>query len=185
MSGKEPDVFRNAALLVASNIYRVACNAALFLIIARFLGSAELGQYQFALSFAALFGVAVHLGLNDMIIRQVAVFRERASYYLTHAFFVKSVLGVLITAVTVGAIVAGGKPRAVRELVALAAVTVSMVAGLDTIIVAFFYAYERMSYVLALGIIRGTLLAGLGAAAVFAGTGARGVLWALLVVEVV
>jgi O-antigen/teichoic acid export membrane protein len=184
MAERESNIFRNAALLVASNVYRVACNAGLFFIIARFLGSTELGRYQFALSFAALFGIAVHLGLNDLIIRQVAATRERAGYYLSHAFLIKSVVGVLVTGATVGAIMLSGKPPAVWELVALAAVTLSMIAGLDSIIVAFFFAFERMTYVLTLGIIRGTMLVGFGSAAVFAGTGARGVLWAFLIVEI-
>jgi O-antigen/teichoic acid export membrane protein len=185
MSEREPNVYRNAALLLATNVYRVACNAALFFIIARVLGSAELGRYQFALSFAALFGIAVHLGLNDLIIRQVAAAKEKAGYYLTHAFFIKSAVGVLVTATTIGVIVLSGKPPATWELVALASITLSMVAGLDTIIVAFFYAFERMGYVLALGVVRSTLLVGLGSAAVFTGTGARGVLWVLLAAEVV
>jgi O-antigen/teichoic acid export membrane protein len=185
MDDREPNVYRNAALLLAANTYRVICNAALFLIIARFLGSAELGRYQFALSFAALFGVAVHLGLNDLIIRSVAAAKEKAGYYLTHAFFIKSLVGIVITGVTVGAIALSGKPPAVRELVAVAAVTFSMVTGLDTVVVAFFYAFEKMAYVLALGVLRSTLLIGLGAAAVFAGAGARGVLWALLVIEII
>lgn len=176
-------VAANAAYLLATNAYRILLNMAIFFVIARVLGAEELGRYAFAISYATLFSVAVHLGLNDLIIRQVAVNKEEGPVYFTVAVVVKLVMGVLVTAVTAVTIGVSGKPTAVQELVLAAALTTSFVAGLETVVVAFFYAYERMSYVLLLGVMRVTLNAVVGIGAAVAGFGARGILWGFLAVE--
>ena len=54
-------VVANAAYLLATNAYRIILNMAIFFVIARVLGAEELGRYAFALSYATLFSVAVHL----------------------------------------------------------------------------------------------------------------------------
>jgi O-antigen/teichoic acid export membrane protein len=176
-------VAANAAYLLVTNAYRILLNMALFFVIARVLGAEELGRYAFALSYATLFSVAVHLGLNDLIIRQVAVNKEDGPLYFTVAVVVKLVMGVLVTAATAITIGVSGKPTAVQELVLAAAIMTSFVAGVETVVVAFFYAYERMSYVLVLGILKVTLNAVVGIGAALAGFGARGVLWGFLAVE--
>lgn len=178
-------VVANAAYLLATNAYRILLNMAIFFVIARLLGAEELGRYAFALSYATLFSVAVHLGLNDLLIRQVAVNKAEAPVYFTVALLVKIVMGVLVTAATAITIGVSGKPSAVQELVLAAALTTSLVAGIETIVVAFFYAYERMSYVMILGVLRVSLNAVVGLGAAFAGFGARGILWGFLAVEVV
>jgi len=176
-------VAANAAYLLATNAYRILLNMAIFFVIARVLGAQELGRYAFALSYATLFSVAVHLGLNDLIIRQVAVNKDDGPLYFTVAVAVKLVMGVLITAATAITIGVSGKPTAVQELVLAAALTTSFVAGVETVVVAFFYAYERMSYVLVLGVLKVTLNAVVGIGAALAGFGARGILWGFLAVE--
>lgn len=173
----------NAAYLLATNVYRILLNMAVFFVIARVLGAEELGRYAFALSYAALFSVAVHLGLNDLIIRQVAVNKNDGPLYFTVALIVKLIMGVLVTAATAITIGVSGKPTAVQELVLAAAITTSFVSGIETVVVAFFYAYERMSYVLILGAIRVTLNGVVGLGAALAGFGARGILWGFLFVE--
>jgi len=173
----------NAAYLFATNVYRILLNMAIFFVIARVLGADELGRYAFALSYATLFSIAVHLGLNDLIIRQVAVNKEDGPLYFTVAVAVKLLMGILVTAATALTIGVSGKPTLVQELVLAAALTTSFVAGVETVVVAFFYAYERMSYVLALGITRVTLNAVVGIGAALAGFGARGILWGFLAVE--
>jgi len=176
-------VVANAVYLLATNVYRVLLNMAIFFVIARLLGTEELGRYAFALSYATLFSVAADLGLNDLIIRQVAVNKEEGPLYFTVAVAVKLVMGVVVTAATAVTIGVSGKPTAVQELVLAAALTTSLVAGVETVVVAFFYAYERMSYVLILGVMRVTLNAVVGIGAAVAGFGARGILWGFLAVE--
>lgn len=176
-------VAANAAYLLATNGYRILLNMAIFFVIARVLGAEELGRYAFALSYATLFSVAVHLGLNDLIIRQVAVNKDDGPLYFTVAVAVKLVMGVLVTAATAVTIGVSGKPTAVQELVLAAALMTSFVAGVETVVVAFFYAYERMSYVLVLGVLKVTLNAVVGIGAALAGFGARGILWGFLAVE--
>ncbi len=173
----------NVAYLLATNVYRILLNMAVFFVIARVLGAEELGRYAFALSYAALFSVAVDLGLNDLIIRQVAVNKSDGPLYFTVALIVKLIMGVLVTAATAITIGVSGKPSAVQELVLAAAITTSFVSGIETVVVAFFYAYERMSYVLILGAIRVTLNGVVGIGAALAGFGARGILWGFLFVE--
>ena len=178
-------VVANAAYLLATNAYRIILNMAIFFVIARVLGAEELGRYAFALSYATLFSVAVHLGLNDLIIRQVAVNKAEGPRYFTVAIITKFAMGVLVTGATAITIGVSGKPTAVQELVLAAALMTSLVSGVETVVVAFFYAHERMSYVLILGIMRVTLNAVVGIGAALAGLGARGVLWGFLAVETV
>jgi len=184
-TGGERKAASNALFLLLTNASRIVFNAGLFLIIARILGAEELGRYQFALSYAALFAVVVHLGLNDLIIRQVAVNRERGPFYFTVGIIVKSVMGVLITAVTVITISLSGKSSSVQEMVFAAALTTTLITGIETVVVAFFYAHERMSYVLGLSALKSALNAAVGIAVALSGWGARGILWGFLGVEVV
>lgn len=175
----------NAALLLATNASRIVFNAAFFLVVARLLGAEELGRFSFALSYATLFAVAVHLGLNDLIIRQVAIRKEEGPKYFTLALAIKSVAGVVITGVTAVAIALSGKPVAVQHMVWAAALTTTLITGLETIVVAFFYAHERMSYILALSALKSALNAGVGIGVALAGRGAQGILWGMLGVETV
>jgi O-antigen/teichoic acid export membrane protein len=174
----------NAGYLLATNAYRILLNMAIFFVIARVLGADELGRYAFALSYATLFSVAVHLGLNDLIIRQIAVNKADGPLYFTVAVITKLAMGVLVTAATAVTIGVSGKPSMVQELVLAAALTTSLISGVETVVVAFFYAHERMRYVLILGVVRVTLNAAAGIGAALAGFGARGVLWGFLAVEV-
>jgi len=176
-------VVANAVYLMATNVWRIVVNMGVFFIIARVMGAEELGRYAFALSYATLFSIACDLGLNDLIIRQVAIDKAAAPRYLTAAFIIRVLMGVVVTGATAVTIGVSGKPTAVQELVLAAALNTSLVTGVETIVVAFFYAYERMSYVLALGLIRSTLNAGVGIGAAYAGLGARGVMWGFLFVE--
>lgn len=176
-------VWANAAYLFAANIWRVLVNMAVFFVIARVIGSAELGRYAFALSFATLFAIAADLGFNDLIIRDVASHRLHAGPYLGTAFVVRAALGTIAAGATVLAAGLSGKPAAVQELVCAAALTTALVSGVETAAVALFYAYERMSYVLALGLFKSTANASVGITAALAGFGARGILWGFLLVE--
>lgn len=184
-TGGERKAASNALFLLLTNASRIVFNAGLFLIIARILGAEELGRYQFALSYAALFAVVVHLGLNDLIIRQVAVNREKGPFYFTIGVIVKSVMGVLITAVTAITVTVSGKSLSIQEMVLAAALTSTLITGIETVVVAFFYAHERMAYVLGLSALKSALNAGIGIAVAYAGWGARGILWGFLAVEVV
>lgn len=65
---------------------------ALSISIARFLGVEQYGLYAFSLSFASIFIILSDLGLNAVIIRDVAQQKERTGYYLVSGSLVKLML---------------------------------------------------------------------------------------------
>ena len=74
-------IAKNTGVLFAANIITNILSLILVIYIARYLGDVIYGKYSFALIFTGMFGVLTNLGLDPLIIREVAKDKSKASKY--------------------------------------------------------------------------------------------------------
>jgi O-antigen/teichoic acid export membrane protein len=74
----------------------VAVTFALAVILARYLGAEGMGQYTYIIAYVAIFVPLVDLGLDHILIREIARARQTADHYIGAALLLK----ILIAAVT-------------------------------------------------------------------------------------
>lgn len=117
----------------------------LLIYIARYLGEADFGKYNFALSFTALFVIISDLGISNLIIREVAREKKLAGEYIINASLTKSLLSFISFILIVLSINLMNYPQDVKIVVYL--------FGIYTILTSFaltfrsiFQAFEKMEY---------------------------------------
>ena len=79
---KAATLLRNTAYLLGAEITRPALGFLLIVYLSRSLGVSGIGSYALILTFAYVFEIVATLGLIPIIVREVAVDRSRAPYFL-------------------------------------------------------------------------------------------------------
>ncbi len=87
-------VIGNSGWLFAEKILRMGAGLLVGVWIARYLGPAQFGLWNYATAFAAIFGAFASLGLDGIVIRELVKHPERQNQILGSAFILKLVGGV-------------------------------------------------------------------------------------------
>jgi PST family polysaccharide transporter len=82
-------IIGNTAWLAADRVVRMGVGLVVGVWIARYLGPGQYGLWNFALAFAALFGVFATLGLDGIVVRELVRDPERRNTILGSAFALK------------------------------------------------------------------------------------------------
>jgi len=83
------ELLLNSSLSVPNHLINLAINFIIFVLMARFLGTAEIGDYAIAIAIASIiFGIA-NFGLQAILIRQVSITPDQAERYLSHALSIR------------------------------------------------------------------------------------------------
>ena len=85
-------------------IFSSALAFAMSVIFARFLGKSGLGTYGYATTWVNLLGIPAALGLNLLMVREIAVYQNKAQYGLMKGLLRWANLAVLIVSIAVGSI---------------------------------------------------------------------------------
>jgi len=163
-------IAKNTGALAISQIITSILGFVLLIYIARYLGEVGFGKYSFAVSFTALFIIFADLGLNQLIIRELARNKELTNEYLTNVSVIKllsSFLAFGFIAVTINLM---DYPRDTTYAVYL--------FGIYTILTSFaltfksvFQAFERMEYTAVVMVIEKIILVSLVLFVLFSGYG--------------
>ena len=94
-------VARNAAVRVAGEVLAKLASLAFFIVMARQLGEAGFGEFQFALALTGALVYVAGFGADDLIAREVARDRGRAGRLLADASAIKLLGGILMVGVAV------------------------------------------------------------------------------------
>jgi polysaccharide transporter, PST family len=94
----------NTGWLFADKILRIGVGLVVSVWIARFLGPAQYGLFNYALAFVALFGIFATLGLDGIVVRELVNYPERKDEILGTAFVLKLAGGGLALLLAVAAI---------------------------------------------------------------------------------
>jgi len=147
--------------------------------LARKLQAEQYGLYQSAMAFVALFSVLGHIGLNTLVVREVARDRDGADRILGTAVLLKLGLTVLVV-VCVGAFVVAGAFDALKGKVVLVALGVFFFDNILGTVRAGLQAFERMGVQAALELARKVLAWIAGVTVVYLGFKALGLAFAAL-----
>ncbi|MCC0177430.1 flippase [Waterburya agarophytonicola K14] len=99
-------------------------------IFARFLGTSGLGTYSYATTWANLLSIPAALGLDQLIVREIAIYRNKAQYDLIGGFLRWANLMVLSAGITITliAIIAAWNLKGDSDSTVVLAIALSMVA---------------------------------------------------------
>lgn len=117
-------VFRNVVTLILGRGFGVVLSGAASILMARYLGSEELGRYGALYAYAGLYGWLGTFGLESILAREASKERERAGSILLTGVVVSSAFTLLATACALLLAPYFGYRGELRLLLALAAVDV-------------------------------------------------------------
>jgi O-antigen/teichoic acid export membrane protein len=134
----------------------------LFLIyIARYLGEAEFGVYNLAISLTSIFVIFSDIGISQLIVREIARNKKLSSNYLTNASFLKVILSLITFVLIVLTSNLLGYPADVNFIIYLFGIY-TILSSFSQMFIAFFQAFEKMEYVALLQLLEKLLLLSLG-----------------------
>jgi len=110
-------IVRNTAWLYGAELVCKALQIFLVIVLARHYGVELFGQYSFAITFTLLFSMFADMGMNSLVIREVAKDRKSTSRYLTNVLFIKAVLAIVSLTIIFILINVLGYPSEVKMLV--------------------------------------------------------------------
>lgn len=96
-------VVRNSTYLTLAYIVQKALSFVYFVFYSRAIGYEQTGIYVLAISFATVFGILVDLGINPVLIREIARSKENVKRSLTAILGLKLCLGLLVYGLVVAA----------------------------------------------------------------------------------
>jgi O-antigen/teichoic acid export membrane protein len=136
-------ILRNWSTLASSQVVSSLIAMALMIAVSRVLGDVEFGRLYLALTFVTIVGVAVDLGVSQVMTREVARERALTRSYLRRAVVVVGVVGTCLYVALIAAVQSLFTPE-VRTLVLILGLLV-VVEGFALILAAVFQAHERMA----------------------------------------
>jgi PST family polysaccharide transporter len=86
--------FYNFGWLVTDRLYRMGLGLVTGLALARYLGPDQYGTWNYALAFSSLFATVAALGLDDLVVKEIALRPERIGCTLGTAFSMKLFGGI-------------------------------------------------------------------------------------------
>lgn len=101
-------VLRNSAWLLFDKLIRMAVGLAVGALIARYLGASQFGELAYALAYIAFFGAIANLGIDGIVVREIAKDKSAAPRILGTAFALRLALGTACWIVAITGMVLRG-----------------------------------------------------------------------------
>jgi len=112
-----PSISQNTFFLTSAYVFQKIFAFVYFTLLARWLGPEDIGKYTFAIAFAGIASVFIDLGLTNVLIREVAKFKEKAKEYLANILGLKLLFSLVVFLVLVLLINIWDYPEIVKMLV--------------------------------------------------------------------
>lgn len=113
--------------------------------IARYLGAEMFGNYSFVFAFLSFFAVIANLGLDTIVVREIAKFPQKANLYINQSLMLKTWLSIAAAALAVIIISFLPYPSSVKLGVLFASLTLIFTAYSSTFSTVF-QAHLEMKY---------------------------------------
>ncbi len=177
-------LLKNTSLLLVSNVIAKGLSALFIVFLARYLEDYGFGQYNFAISFAAVFIIFADMGLDALTIKNVARDRKLAGEYLETVGMLRIGLSLLMIAVSVAA----GYLMGISGYLLLVVLTAGLAYMFDKVsglFYALFRAHERMEFEASIQVLWKVAQVLLGLGAIYFGFSLLGIMSVLLVSSVI
>jgi len=138
-------VARNSVILLVGQVLGQAITLVLGIAITRVLGATEYGRYVSAFAFATVFVSFTSVGLEGLLIREIARRPTEASKLFRDASLIRFVLSLSVYLLMIGATFILGFTTEQREVALLAGLVTEMTSLAD-FVRAVFRAFERMEF---------------------------------------
>lgn len=112
-------VAKNTLYLTSALVGQKILSFVYFTLLARALGAEAIGKYTFALAFTTIFSVVADLGLQPVLVREVARAKEKAREYLSMILWIKILLVVFAYGAVLTVAYLRGYPALTLQLIAL------------------------------------------------------------------
>ena len=159
--GAVRNISKNLLFLASGELVSKILQFVLMVYAARLLDQASFGKFSFALSLSFIAIIAADLGINQLLIREIARNRQDANKYFINAFVTKLFFALVTYAFIVVLLNGLGYPKDTRHIV-YAMWIFTIISTFTDLFYSVFRAFERMFYDSLLKIIRMILLAPIG-----------------------
>ena len=163
-------ITKNTAVLYAAYIIAAILGLVLIIYVARILGDVTYGKFTFAIVFTGFFGIVTNLGMNEIIIREVARDKSKASKYLGNVAILRIILSAIVFALIVIVINLLNYPPDIVVAVYIFGVY-TIITSLANIFRVTFRAFERMEYEASVNVLERVITTSLGLLVLFMGFG--------------
>jgi O-antigen/teichoic acid export membrane protein len=170
-------VAKNFVALTLSQIVGMGVGLVLVILITRFLGSDNYGKLGTAWAIGAVLTIFAPLGLDQLMVREVARDKTVAAKYLGNVLVLESLLAIPCMGLIALAAWIMRLPADSAEVLYIAGGYYILIS-LGNDIKNVFQAYEQMEYIAVLTIVRSVITLVLGAAVLLLGYGIVAVVWA-------
>lgn len=134
MAYQAEKIASNTSHFTAALIIQKLISFVYFSYIAVKIGAGNLGSYTFALYYTTIFAVLIDIGLSNVIVREVAKYKEKSQQYLSAVMSIKAPLSILVYAVAALTINFLDNPAIVKQLVYLS----GLIMALDSFTLTFY-----------------------------------------------
>lgn len=134
----------NSSLLLMAYGFQALVSLVVVGIMARYLGQAGLGRYAFIISFTELFTVLVDMGMNRILVREIAKDQSNATRLTSAIWTLRLVLSLLIFVVV--ALLAARDGDSYLWLATMAFFMAQVIYLLGDVFAAAFQGYQRMEH---------------------------------------
>lgn len=150
-------ITKDSSLSILTEFIGKAIGFFLFLIIARKFGNEIFGQYSYALSFTVIFIAISDFGLTSMIIREIAIKKEKACLYISNALFIKIILSIFTIIIIIIFSNLTNKSSSVNLMIYI--ITINMLfKSFSDLLYSIPKSYEKIKYVVYLKIVENVFI---------------------------
>lgn len=142
---KTQRIAKNTSLLFISQIISYILIFFYTIYIARFLGANGFGILSFALAFSGIFSIFADLGLNTLIVREVARDKSLAKKYLGNGIIIKILLALLSFGLIILSVNILGYAQETILVVYFVSISI-ILTSISGIFYSIFQSYEKMEY---------------------------------------
>lgn len=161
-------IAKNSILLTIANVASLLLFLVLSIFIARKLGALEFGKWSFAHSFAYMFAIITQLGLDMLIIRDIAADKEKIKDYFYNGLVIKTLLAVFAFALIVIIINIFSYPYDTKLVVYIIGAAI-IFDSFSRYFYSVFRAFERMEFEAFLFVLTALIISVSGLSALFLG----------------
>jgi len=138
-------IAKNTFIITISSVFTLFLSFFFTAAFARYLGVDNYGLFAFAGSFVGLFALFFDLGLNSLIVRELARYKEKISFYFGNTFVIEIIVSLIVIIFIYCIAYLLGYPGETLSIVLLSAIFLAF-EMFAQLIFSIFNAYERREY---------------------------------------
>jgi O-antigen/teichoic acid export membrane protein len=138
-------ITKNVSVVFISQIVSYLLGFFTIIYIARYLGAGGFGIISLALSLSAIFGVFVDMGLNTLMVREIARNKSLSDKYISNSSVMKVILAFLTFGLLALAVHIIGYSQLISNIIYLITLSV-IITSFSGILTSLFQANEKMEY---------------------------------------